>query len=134
MNYSNFIKKTVLFLLTTSIIGCSVKQGRIQTKTGIYDLEVKKLPGRVQDPIIYGTIRQYKSGSKVRSGFVEVDNELMFKADTAGKFKFSLKPGRHSFIGGCYAYDIIKLQTFNLVRGDSIKIDIYLNRTKIWLE
>lgn len=134
MNYSKLIKTTVLSLVITFNIGCSVKQGQIKTKTGVYNLEVKKFPGKNQDPIIYGTIQAIRSDRTIKIGFVRVDHKIIYKADTTGKFKFSVKPGRHHIEGNSIGYNYVNLKTFNLVPGDSIKIDFHLNVTRIWLE
>ena len=122
----NLIRSIILTSLVYSVFtGCVTKQGLIKKTQGNYDINISK-SNSTEDPVVYGAIKEYKTNLPLNGGIIKIDNKIINEANNAGKFKFNIKSGRHTFTSMLMGYYILKSENIKVFTGDTIKIDFYL--------
>jgi hypothetical protein len=122
MKVYSFVTLVTLIITITS---CSSK--RFGVNKGSYSINKSHGKSGTMNPLVYGYLFEY--GTKLPSNVprVYVGKELKSKADPkSGQYSFSIKPGKHRFVGKGLGYYSTKTKRIKVSKGDSVNIDFYL--------
>jgi hypothetical protein len=116
-----------VFLLCNVILigGCSSKKELIPSINGYYRIHFYKSKSSDRT-VIFGNIYEYKTNIPLPVSAVKINNYISYKADTTGKYKFSVKPDTYTFTGIGLPYRFAGTDLIKVNLGDSVKIDFYL--------
>lgn len=121
----NFGKQSILLLYIILFIGCLPNKKLIPSIPGYYRIHFYKSSSTGRT-IIFGNIREYKTNSTIPISAVKLDNVLSYKADSAGRYKFTVKPNKYTFTGIGMPFRSAETDPIIVKRGDSVRIDFYL--------
>lgn len=110
----------------TLLIGLAIMDGCAVNRNGFYSK--KKYKTESKKIVVTGTIYDTDLNNRTLPGVVikSLDNTILTKANSDGKYRFEVKKGYHKFSAIWIGYSTLSTKTIKLVDGDSIVIDFVL--------
>lgn len=126
--------KKVTFLCLSSLIfaiaACSVKQNTIiENKSGSYIYKITKTQ-KDMDPVVTILVTTYNDSVDVLLPTIMVDRQKSPNSNLHGKYKISVKPGNHRFMGKGMSFLFVETGKINLAKGDSLDIVFRLKQDR----
>lgn len=115
----------IIFLIVVITSSCSANKRLIGNNCSYYKLKTHKTK-LVTKPVIYGTFYDCETNTPLINPVLKINDSTHFKGDSKGRFKFFTYPGNYKFSGVSYPYLLLQTKTIKANKGDSIKIDFYL--------
>lgn len=101
---------------------CSVKQNTIiENKSGSYIYKITKTQ-KDMDPVVTILVTTYNDSVDVLLPTIMVDRQKSPNSNLHGKYKISVKPGKHLFMAKGMSFLFVETGTINLAKGDSLDI------------
>lgn len=120
------ILKFILLGCLLLLFACAGNEKLINGTNGNYKYHIVK-GGHFNMPIIKGQLYDMENNSPLSiNGAIKIDNKIMARTNSSGKYLFSVKPGSYRITGTGFPYKFLETKNILISTGDTLNLDMFL--------